>query len=111
MPNKVLTINAILREAGLNTGRAKLVRHSEGKHGIDVFGAWLHHRPEFERYQAFQARPKFDGANHIVSFVADPRHDTVFVGVYEVRGQLTTPVGEVEPLTGNVIQPHYRLYN
>ena len=111
MPSNVLVVNALLKEAGLDLKRTKLVRHSASKHKLDMFGAWLHRRADFERYQSFQSKPKFDGADHIVSFVAGGEGDTVFVGVYEVRGKLSTPVGEVEPLSGNTVQPHYLLYD
>lgn len=111
MPRNVLTVNALLEEAGVDLRRTKLVRHSAGKHKLDMFGEWLHRRAEFERYQSLQSKPRFDEANHIVSFVAGGEGDTLFVGVYGVRGKLGTPVGEVEPLSGNIVQPQHLLYD
>ena len=58
MPSKILTINALLREAGLDLGQTKLVRHSSGRHRIDMFGAWLHRRRDFEQYQSIQSKPR-----------------------------------------------------
>jgi hypothetical protein len=111
MPSKILTINALLEEAGVASAQTKLVRHSQGKHKIDMFGAWLRRRADFEQYQSIQSKPRFDGVKYIVSFVANNMYDTVFVGVYAIQGRLDTPAGGLERLTGDIIQQHYNVYD
>ena len=55
----------------------------------------------FELYQRIQKRDRFKSAEWLVSFVATPLDETLFVGVYRVRGVGTAPPGMTDPVRGH----------
>ena len=54
----------------------------------------------FELYQRIQRKDRFRRAEWLVSFVATPLDETLFVGVYRVRGVGTAPPGMTDPIGG-----------
>src|SRR5690606_35777295 len=53
-----------------------------------------------ELYQRIQSKDRFKRAHWLVSFVATPLDETLFVGVFRVRGVGTVPSGMKDPLSG-----------
>lgn len=70
----------LLKLRGLPDGTIKLVRHQDSRYDLDE----LFQTNLIETYQAFQARPVFDGVEYIVSFLGMEKGLARFVGVYEV---------------------------
>lgn len=87
----MLTFNALLRVAGLEPDAVRLVRHrhSPPHHRVMVQDAIRQH-PRFDSYQRGQAEPGaislLSSAEIWASFVAMPRAETLFVGLWQVNG-------------------------
>lgn len=87
----MLNFNSLLTSAGLDPGTVRLVRH---KHGREyqrlVYQDAIRGIPRFEQYQAGQCKPRvidlIKSAAAIAAFVVDPADETVFVGLWQVRG-------------------------
>lgn len=83
-----LTLNVLLRAAGLDPANVRLVRHRDKHHHREVFDAARRNDPRFVCYQETQDNPRvlsqFRSARYLAGFVADPMsRDTVFVGIGE----------------------------
>jgi GIY-YIG catalytic domain len=78
----VLGLIDILKLAGFEALPTKLVRHQDRKYPWEELlrQNWL------ELYQQFQSKPRFDGANQIVSFCGLSGNRARFYGVYKVLG-------------------------
>ena len=55
----------------------------------------------FELFQRIQGKDRFKRVEWLVSFVATPLDETLFVGVYRVRGVGTAPLGMTSPVRGH----------
>ena len=86
-----LSFNVLLASAGLAAGDVRLLRHQEkSAPGRSPYELWRDRRDVFEQYQARQAtenRTRFGTAAHWASFVATPGGETLFAGIYRVRGR------------------------
>lgn len=102
-----LTFQTLLKEAGIELGLVRLLRHAKGggRPGIHPFVAWRDERDRFEAYQSFQAarRRRFFNAPLWASFVAIPGNDALFVGLYSAALAKTEIPSFVCPLTGRII--------
>jgi len=83
-----ITLNLILREAGLPLSDVCLLRHQDNraKRGTS-YELWRDNRPAFDLYQSHQQtgrRQKFS-KSHWASFVGTPYNETLFVGLYEAK--------------------------
>jgi hypothetical protein len=88
---------------GIDLTRARLVRHQDNRAGIgrSPHDLWVAHDGRFEMYQRIQAKDRFRNADWVISFVATPLDETLFVGVYRVRG-----IGVVPPCTTDPVGGH-----
>jgi hypothetical protein len=84
-----ITLNLILREAGLPLNEVCLLRHQDNraKRGCTPYELWRDNRPAFDLYQSHQqiARRLEFSKSHWASFVGTPDNETLFVGVYEAK--------------------------
>jgi hypothetical protein len=55
----------------------------------------------FELYQRIQRKDRFKGADWVISFVATPLNETLFVGSFRVPGVGKVPAGIVDPVGGH----------
>jgi hypothetical protein len=82
--------NSILRECGLSPADVRLLRHKDNRaqRGRTPYELWQDNRPEFDRYQATQAVGNESKlrASYWASFVGTPAGETLFVGLFAVRG-------------------------
>lgn len=86
-----IMLNSVLRAAGFDLKGVRLLRHKDNRadKGRTPYELWRDDRPQFDRYQATQAvghAANLD-ARHWVSFVGTPDDETLFVGIYEVKGR------------------------
>jgi hypothetical protein len=97
----VIGFNALLREEGVDPSEVKLARHQDTRwEGRPTpYQLWIADDGRLERYQQIQRRPVFLGARLLASFVATPFNETLFVGLYEIRGLSTAPAGLIDPIT------------
>lgn len=81
----------ILKLAGFDPSLpTKLVRHQDRRYPVQE----LRRRGWFELYQSYQGKPKFHGAQQIVSFYGLPGTRAAFDGVYKVLGWQPNKPGE-----------------
>lgn len=83
--------NTLLKEAGLNLGDVRLLRHKDKRasKGRSPYELWRDNRQQFEFYQSTQRvenRSKLR-ATYWASFVVSPSDETMFVGLYSVKYQ------------------------
>lgn len=83
--------NTLLKEAGLNLGDVRLLRHKDQRasKGRSPYELWRDNRQQFELYQStqsFENRSKLS-APYWASFVVSPSDETMFVGLYSVKYQ------------------------
>jgi hypothetical protein len=97
----MITLNTLMREAGLEPKTVKLVRHRDRRFSITPYQLWIVGDGSLERYQTYQARTVFANADYVASFVATPLNETLFVGMFAVREVGTAIAGEIDPLSGN----------
>jgi hypothetical protein len=92
---RVIGLNYFLRKAGIDLGRARLVRHQDTRAapGRSPHDLWMAADGRFEMYQRIQAKERFRSADWVIAFVATPLDETLFVGIYRVRGVGTAPPG------------------
>lgn len=95
----MITFNALLREEGFDPKQVKLVRHRDARFALTPYQLWMAGDGRFETYQSYQGRTVFANAAYIASFVATPLDETLFVGLYAVKGVGTAAVGEIDPLS------------
>ena len=85
------SFNTLLRNEKIDPADVKLARYQKPepefrKAGRTPYDLWLADDGRLELYQRIQREPRFDGAKFIASFVATPRNETLFVGMFENCG-------------------------
>src|SRR5947209_4246210 len=90
----MIGLNYFFRNAGIDLARARLVRHQDNRaaSGSSPHDLWMAADGRFEMYQRIQGKERFKSVDRVIAFVATPLDETLFVGVYQVRG-----VGKVPP--------------
>jgi len=86
-----IRFNTLLKEAGLNLGDVRLLRHKDKRasKGRSPYELWRDNRQEFELYQStqsFENRSKLS-APYWAAFIVSPSDETMFVGLYSVKYQ------------------------
>jgi hypothetical protein len=84
-----LTINMLLRDAGIPLADVRLVRHKDKRavKGRTPYELWRDNRPQFELYQSIQSIPnrkKLRGRYWAV-FIVNLSNETMFAGLYGVE--------------------------
>lgn len=92
-----MKFNLLLRDAGLDPTDVKLVRHQDRRVPSERMPYELWRAGTFELYQRVQGKLRFAGARAIASFVATPLDETLFVGLYWVKGVSVVPAGTIDP--------------
>jgi hypothetical protein len=87
----VLGFNSLLTAVGLDPAKVRLVRHRHGReYQRLVYQDAIRQDPKFEQYQSGQCNPtvieQMCSANAVAAFVVDPSGETVFVGLWGVKG-------------------------
>lgn len=86
----MLRFNNLLASADIDPASVRLVRHRDPIYNRAIYEDAVRRRPRFEQYQAGQGSPRvvalFKAAQVLASFVVDERGQTVFVGLWRVRG-------------------------
>ncbi len=85
-----ILLNTILEASGLDVADVRLLRHQDNRaaKGRSPYSLWCNDRQQFERYQAPQAL-RYESrlqATYWASFVGTPNDETLFVGIYRVKG-------------------------
>lgn len=100
----MLSFRPLLESAGFDPKAVNLLRHCPGGF-VDPFGAWRADRSAFEAYQSIQARKdrSYFSRPYWAAFAPTRQGRTIFIGIYEVR--LIGPVagGEIDALTGEIL--------
>jgi hypothetical protein len=98
----VIGLNYFLREAGIDLGRARLVRHQDTRAapGRSPHDLWMAADGRFEMYQRIQRKDRFRSADWVIAFVATPLDETLFMGIYRVRGVGAVPRDTIDPCSG-----------
>src|SRR3954465_8919664 len=105
----VLTFNNLLQLAGIDvtSQSVRLVRHHDTRHrSPTVYAAWRSPdgRDRVEEYQRIQGEDgPFDVGDILASFVVTPRprSETLFIGLFHVRGHKRAAAGMKDPIYGN----------
>ena len=74
-------------DEGIDPADVKLVRHQDWRHAETPYQLWWRAVGRFELYQQIQRRSVFKGAQWLASFVGTPLNETLFVGIYKVKGR------------------------
>lgn len=81
----------------------KLARHQDTRFPgrPTPYQLWRAGDGRFELYQRVQSRADiFEGARYLASFLATPLDETLFVGLYEIKGVGRAPKGLIDPVSG-----------
>jgi len=83
--------NSLLAGVGLEPEAVRLLRHRhKQQYQMAVYLDAIRREPRFEHYQSGQSNPnvisQISSAQVVASFVVDSRGDTVFVGLWRVKG-------------------------
>ncbi len=105
----MLRFNDLLEKADIDLLRARLVRHKDTRATArrSPHDLWLAADGQFEVYQSVQGEEIFKNCNWIISFVATPLDETLFAGVYAVRGVGIAPAGMIDPLSDHDVGGHF----
>lgn len=105
----MMGFHVFLAHAGLNPAEVKLVRHQDARYPgrPTPYQLWCANDGRFDAYQRIQSRERFKHATHIASFVGTPLNETLFVGLYEVGGWSSPPLGLRDPISGEDISKFY----
>lgn len=100
----MLTFNQLLNAASIDPAQVRLVRHKDSTAGRDfrsLYAAWKSENGQalIEAYQCVQNTPIFTVGGYAAGFIATPApsSETVFIGLYSVRGISTCPPGMSDP--------------
>lgn len=101
----MIGLNYFLGQTDVDLARTRLVRHQDRRAltGRTPHDLWVAGDDRFERYQRIQSKDRFDGVEWLVSFVATPLDETLFVGIYRIAGVGMAPVGMVDPVGGHEV--------
>jgi hypothetical protein len=116
----MLGFNSLLTTAGLDPAKVRLVRHRHGReYQRLVYQDAIRQDPRFEQYQSGQCNPtvidQMSSAAVVAAFVVDPGGETVFVGLWRVKGSRKACIPDPydtaarPPLDGSVIIEMERL--
>jgi hypothetical protein len=99
---RTLTFNSVLSAAGIPSGDVLLMRHQDGRStkGRTPFRLWRDSPVHFEIYQSHQRIDRRQNLNrpYWASFVGTPKNETLFVGLYRMKG--------FHPNEAELIEPH-----
>ena len=89
----MIGFNTLLRDEGINLDHVKLVRHQDTHRARrpSPYQLWQGKDGRFDLCQQIQRRPVFRRARILASFVATPLNETLFVGIYENKGERIDP--------------------
>jgi hypothetical protein len=101
----VTTFNEVLVAAGVDPAHVVLARHHDTRAlGGSIYQIWKRPggRDDVEDYQATQSRNVFPVGGYVASFIVTPppQGETLFIGLYQVRGRGKRPVGKRDPVVG-----------
>jgi hypothetical protein len=115
----MLTLNLLLREAGLDPKDVYLVRHKDTRiaagrlqaRGSSPYASWLNRREDFETYQRLQSEECFRKREWIASFVVPLSNETLFAGIYRKLGCGEVPDHLTQcPSTGKAVNRDTHFY-
>lgn len=95
----MIKFNSLLRDAGIDPTKVKLVRHQDNRHEDHTipYNLWRANDGRFELYQNIQSREVFKEATFVAAFVVTRLNETLFAGLYEIRGLGVVPEGTLDP--------------
>jgi hypothetical protein len=99
----MIGFNYFLQSAGIDLARTKFVRHTDSRAlgGRTPYDLWIADDGRLELYQRIQGKERFKNTDWIITFVATPLGETLFVGTYRVRGVGKVPDGTTDPVGGH----------
>jgi hypothetical protein len=103
----MISFNSLLRAESIDPATVKLVRHQDKRISgrPTPYQLWKMPDGSFEKYQSIQKRPKiFAEAKFLAAFVATPLNETLFVGLYAIRGHGKAPAGLIDPISGESVE-------
>jgi hypothetical protein len=108
----MIGFNFLLEYTGLNPATVKLVRHQDSRYSDrpTPYQLWCANDGRFDIYQRIQSRERFKSATHIAAFVGTPLNETLFVGLYSVRGWSTPPQNLHDPISDEDVSK-FHLYD
>ena len=97
----MISFNTLLRDEGVDPDDVKLVRHQDTRWTgrPSPYQLWIADDGRLDLYQQIQKRPVFQGARVLASFVATPLDETLFVGLYDIKGVGTAAPGLLDPIS------------
>jgi hypothetical protein len=110
-----IMFNTILLAAGFNLSEVRLLRHKDKRaaKGHTPYELWRDDRGQFDLYQSTQSL-KNEGklrAPYWASFVGTPSDETLFVGIYCVKGRRLLAQDNPNPQAEGVDEAgHYHVY-
>jgi len=107
----MLTLNAILRNEGIDPLGVRLVRHQDNRSSLNCtpYNLWRAADGRLELYQRIQRRQVFAVGDFLASFAATPTDETLFIGFYRVTGLGVAPEGTIDPIA-HIDQAGLHLY-
>lgn len=96
----MLTLNDLLRSKGIDPKEVRVLRHTSPDY--DLHAIWRTDRHRFEGYQERQLPNAFRSAKFLAAFIVDHAGRPVFAGLYGIDGEGSIPVGDIDPVNGQV---------
>jgi hypothetical protein len=100
----MLKLNTLLVGEGIAPEGVKLVRHHDTRYKTTPYQLLRKNLADFEFYQSIQKKPVFARAKILASFVVTPFDDTLFVGLYSIKGVSRAKAGLVDPISGKNVE-------
>lgn len=108
----MIGFNALLRDENIDPAKVRLVRHQDTRSPgrPSPYQLWLAADGRLEIYQQIQRRLVFGDARSVASFVATPLNETLFIGLYQIKGVGPAAVDLIDPIS-NVNVGGFNFYN
>lgn len=97
-----LTFNTLLRDAGLDPGHVRLLRHETRRHGRTPYSLWRDDLVRFDDYQRIQKRSRsgYFASPYWASFVVTPSGKTLFASISVIGSTVDIPADWIDPISG-----------
>lgn len=104
-----ILFSTVLRDAGIDPKTVHVVRHHDANAPRlrTPYALWRNDRTALELYQRIQKKKAVFNRPLLASFVVTPQSETLFIGLYAMRGRGIAPEDMLDPLHGYSVAGMY----
>lgn len=97
------TFDQLLREVGIAPEEVALLRHQTERGGKTPAWLWENRRQDFLLYQSTQQDRPIFRRRYWAAFISPAKHETVFVGLFSAKADMSVPITWPDPLDGGPV--------